>query len=178
MYSPLLGVLAATGLRIAEALGLCCQDVTPDGLVMRETTCRKSRFGPLHPTPRAALEESLVKHTHLTTDDAHRFVSLRHRPLRRTTVYPTFRRLLAAAGVPRTPGRAPPRLIDGRHTFASKVLLPSPAGRAHLGRHLLALTTSLGHAHVSCTCWYLERAPQLRDDSAQACERFVEEHTP
>jgi hypothetical protein len=43
---------------------------------------------------------------------------------------------------------------------------------------MLALTTYLGHAHVSSTYWYLESSPQLMGDIAQACERFVEENTP
>jgi integrase len=178
MYRTLIGLLAATGLRISEALGLCFQDVTPDGLVIRETKFRKSRLVPLHPTTRAALEDYLLKRTRLATDDDHLFVSLRRRRLSRTAVYPTFRRLFAAAGLPRTPARSQPRLIDFRHTFASKVLLTSPEGRDHVGRHMLALTTYLGHAHVSDTFWYLESSPQLMDDIARACERFVEENTP
>jgi integrase/recombinase XerD len=44
MYSTLIGLLAATGLRISEALGLCFRNITPDGLVMRETKFRKSRL--------------------------------------------------------------------------------------------------------------------------------------
>ena len=177
MYRTLIGLLAATGLRISEALGLCFQDITPDGLVIRKTKFRKSRLVTLHPTTRAALDDYLVKRTQLATDDDHLFVSLRCRRLSRTAVYPTFRRLFAAAGLPRTPGRSQPRLIDFRHTFASNVLLTSPDSRDHIGRHMLALSTYLGHAHVSCTYWYLESSPQLMDDITRACERFVEENT-
>jgi len=178
VYSTLIGLLAATGLRISEALGLCFQDITPDGLVIRETKFRKSRLVALHPTTRAALEAYLVKRTQLATDDEHLFVSLRRRRLSRTVVYPTFRQLFTAAGLPRTPDRSKPRLIDFRHTFASNVLLTSPDRRDHIGRHMLALSTYLGHAHVSCTYWYFESTPQLMDDISQTCERFVEENTP
>jgi integrase len=177
VYSTLIGLLAATGLRISEALGLCFRDVTPDGLIIRETKFRKSRLVPLHLTTRAALEAYMVKRTRHASDHEHLFISLRRRPLRRMTVYPTFARLLAAAGLPRTPGGAPPRLIDLRHTFASNVLLTSPEGRDHIGRHMLALTTYLGHTHVSSTYWYLESSPQLMGDIAQACERFLKENT-
>jgi integrase len=38
MYTTLLGLIAATGMRIAEALALRLDDVTADGLVIRETT--------------------------------------------------------------------------------------------------------------------------------------------
>jgi integrase/recombinase XerD len=177
-YSTLIGLLAATGLRISEALGLRFHDITPDGLVMRETKFRKSRLVPLHPTTRAALERYLGKRTQLAVVEDHLFVSLWGRPLKRTTVSTTFVHLLAAAGLPRKPGQARPRLIDLRHTFASKVLRTSPDGRAHVGRHMLALMTYLGHAHVRSTFWYLERSPQLMEDIAHVCERFVEEHTP
>ncbi|MGE3537300.1 MAG: tyrosine-type recombinase/integrase [Candidatus Tectimicrobiota bacterium] len=178
MYSTLIGLLAATGMRISEALGVCFRDITPDGLVIRETKFRKSRLVPLHSTTRAALEACVTQRTQLATDDEQVFVSLRRRPLSRTTVYPTFTRLLAATGVPRTSGHSKPRLIDLRHTFATNVLLASPESRDHIGRHMLALTTYLGHAHVSSTYWYLESTPQLMGDIIQACERFIEENTP
>ena len=55
-YRTLLGLLAVTGLRISEALALRFKDVTPDGLVMRETKFRKSRLVPLHATATSALQ--------------------------------------------------------------------------------------------------------------------------
>jgi integrase/recombinase XerD len=177
-YSTLIGLLAATGLRISEALGLRFHDVTPDGLVIRDTKFRKSRLVPLHPTTRAALERYLVTRTQVAVADDHRFVSLRGRPLHRTTVSKTFAHLLASAGLPGKPARSRPRLIDFRHTFASKVLLTCPDGRDQIGRHTLALMTYLGHVHVSSIFWYLARAPQLMGDIARVCERVVEENTP
>jgi len=49
-YSTLLGLLASTGLRISEALNLRIEDVTPDGLLIRNTKFGKSRLLPLHQT--------------------------------------------------------------------------------------------------------------------------------
>src|SRR5574340_828235 len=49
-YSTLISLLAATGLRISEALHLRYDDVTPDGLLIRKTKFQKSRLVPLHPT--------------------------------------------------------------------------------------------------------------------------------
>jgi integrase/recombinase XerD len=43
-YSTLFGLLASTGLRISEALSLRFDDVTSEGLVIRETKFRKSRL--------------------------------------------------------------------------------------------------------------------------------------
>ena len=50
LYTTLLGLIAATGMRIAEALALQLDDVTADGLVIRETKFQKSRLLPLHAT--------------------------------------------------------------------------------------------------------------------------------
>ena len=42
LYTTLLGLIAATGMRIAEALALQLDDVTADGLVIRETKFQKA----------------------------------------------------------------------------------------------------------------------------------------
>jgi integrase/recombinase XerD len=63
--STLLGLLAVTGLRISEALALRFKDVTPDGLVIRETKFRKSRLVPLHATATSALQGYLAKRCEL-----------------------------------------------------------------------------------------------------------------
>ncbi len=47
VYSTLFGLLAATGLRISEALNLRIEDVTAEGLVVRKTKFGKSRLLPL-----------------------------------------------------------------------------------------------------------------------------------
>ena len=47
----MLGLIAATGLRISEALNLRLQDVVPeDVLQIRKTKFSKGRLLPLHPT--------------------------------------------------------------------------------------------------------------------------------
>ena len=49
-YSTLFGLLAVTGLRVSEALRLKISDLTPDGLVIRDTKFRKNRLVPIHKT--------------------------------------------------------------------------------------------------------------------------------
>ncbi len=61
VYSTLFGLLAATGLRISEALNLRTADVTPEGLVVRRTKFGKSRLLPLHTTTRTALDHYLER---------------------------------------------------------------------------------------------------------------------
>ena len=176
-YSTLIGLLAATGLRISEALSLRLQDFTADGLMIRKTKFRKSPLMPLHATTRAALEHYLAKRRHLATVEDHLFVSHRHKALKYCTVYQTFIRLLSAAGLPCQPSQSRPRLLDFRHTFASNALLTCPGGRDYSDRHMLALMTYLGRAHPSSTYWYLERSPRLMGDIAHACEHLLEERT-
>ncbi len=173
-YSTLVALLAVTGLRISEALALRFQDVTPDGLVIRETKFRKSRLVPLHETATSALQGYLAQRCALALDDDHLFVSSRRRPLSYFTVVKTFHQLLDAAGIPADPDRPRPRLMDLRHTFASRALETCPDGRDNVGRHMLALTTYMGHARVASTYWYLEQTPQLLGDIAQTCERFFD----
>ena len=63
--------------------------------------------------------------------------------------------------------------MDLRHTFAVRALEACPEGRDHVGRHILALTTYMGHAKVQSTYWYLESTPELMADIAQCAEAFV-----
>jgi integrase/recombinase XerD len=172
-YRTLCGLRAVTGMRGAEARHLLLQDVTADGLLIRETKFHKSRLLPLHATTRAALDRYLDRRRRMAGLDAHLFVTRRGGPLSRTVVTQTFHQLLAAAGIPHAPGRRRPRLIDLRHPFAVRALEASPATREAIGRHTLALTTDLGHTCVASTYWYLETTPQLMADIARSCEVFL-----
>ena len=49
-YATLISLLAATGLRISEALHLLVSDITPNGLLIRRTKFQKTRLVPLHDT--------------------------------------------------------------------------------------------------------------------------------
>lgn len=60
-----------------------------------------------------------------------------------------------------------------RHTFAVRALEACPCDRDYVGRHILALSTYMGHAHVADTYWYLETTPQLLGDIVKAWETFV-----
>jgi integrase len=170
-YKTLFTLLAVTGLRPAEAYALCRDDITRDGLTIRETKFRKSRLVPIHDSTRCALAHYLEHRARIGGDDEHVFVSLARRPLSPCIVSRLFRQLLREAGLPDRPGR--PRVHDLRHRFATRALQACPGSRDHIGAHMLALTTYLGHAHVGSTYWYLESTPQLMTDIATRCEDFV-----
>lgn len=176
-YSTLFGLLAVTGMRVAEARHLHLHDVTIDGLLIRETKFHKSRLLPLHETTRAALDRYMDQRRHYAGTNPHLFVTRRGGPLSHTVVSETFQQVLKAGGIPHRPARRRLRLMDLRHTFAVRALERSPETREAIGRHTLALTTYMGHACVLDTYWYLEATPQLLTDIAQACETFMHKGT-
>ena len=62
------------------------------------------------------------------------------------------------------------RYRHNRHTFAVRSLEQCPVDRKAVARHMAALSTYLGHAHVSDTYWYLQATPRLLSDVAIAAE--------
>lgn len=171
-YATLISLLAATGLRISEALGLLLSDITSNGLLIRKTKFQKSRLVPLHDTTVAGLRRYLTYRRRIHSTGDHVFVSDNGQPLAYTQVYWTFRKLLKSADLLPSRGRAP-RLHDLRHTFAVRVLESSPGGRQRIGKHMLALATYLGHVNIDATYWYLETTPELLRDIAAAGESFL-----
>jgi len=170
VYSTLFALLWATGLRISEALGLTFEDVTPDGLLIRKTKFGKNRLVPLHETAAAGLDRYLVQRKKTAAGENHLFISVRGQVLDNSSVWEVFRRLLQTIGLEKPLGGRWPRVHDVRHSFAVKALESCPEGRDNVGRHLLALSTYMGHSHVSDTFWYLEATPHLMQDIAAACE--------
>jgi len=176
-YAALISLLTATGVRIAEALALTLEDLTPDGLLIRKTKFEKTRLVPLHDTATAGLDEYL-QHRHRRGLGGDRvFVSDRGRPLPYQTVHGVFRRLVQAARLPSGGGRAP-TLHGLRHTFAVRALVTSPTGRRQVGQAMRALATYLGHVSIESTYWYLEATPELLTDVAAASEQWVEGGQP
>lgn len=176
VYCTLFGLLAATGMRVSEALALRFDDVTPDGLVIRRTKFRKSRLLPLHKTTEAALIRYLEKRRQTGGANDHLFIALRGKPLYYSVVQKTFQEIVCRLGLHPEPDRPGPRLHDFRHTFAVRALESCPIGRRDLiSRHMLALSTYLGHSCVSLTHWYLQLTPRQTADIADACEAFFKE---
>ena len=144
-YSTLFALLAATGLRASEAIHLRLDDITPDGLVIRCSKFRKSRLVPLHQTAQAGLERYLQRRLPYAPTEPHVFVSLRQKPLLLHDVEVAFRTAARAIGLPDWP-RARPTPHSLRHAFAVRALQACPDGRDAITRHMLALSTYLGHA--------------------------------
>jgi integrase/recombinase XerD len=172
-YATLLALLASTGLRVSEALGLHHTDVTADGLLIRETKFRKSRLVPLHDTAKVGLDRYLVLRRETGSADDHVFIGDHGRALPYHAVHSTFKTLLRKANLWPPQGYPRPRLHDLRHTFAVRALQASPSGRTRVNQHMVALSTYLGHVNIYATYWYLEAAADLMRDIADVGEAFM-----
>jgi integrase/recombinase XerD len=172
-YAALISLLAATGLRISEALHLLVSDITPDGLLVRRTKFQKTRLVPLHETAVSGLAHYLMHRQEAQRGGDHVFVSDEGKPLVYWKVHKIFRTLLKSAGIEPSAGRWP-RIHELRHTFAVRALESSPTGRQRIGQHMLALATYLGHVNINATYWYLASTPDLLLDIAVVAENFVQ----
>ena len=177
-YATLIGLLACTGLRIAEALALRAGDLDwgTGVLTVRRTKFNKSRLVPLHPSATEALRDyaEARDRRHATGPDAPFFVSDAGRPLPYGTVRHTFHVLLRQALPGAAPvGRVRPRLHDLRHAFACRRLLAWYREGTDIDRAIDQLSTYLGHAKVSDTYWYLTGLPELLELAGRRFEQFT-----
>lgn len=173
LYVTMFGLIAATGLRVSEAIALRLDDVWPDGVLhIRETKFRKSRLVPLHLTVDHAVGRYLTARRQLASASEYLFPSVAHKALCPSTVNYTFRCVLRRAKIaPDRPRQ--PRIHDLRHTFATRVLEQCGAERRAVARHFVALSTYLGHVDIRQTYWYLQATPEMMTDIAAAAEMLV-----
>ena len=172
-FRCLIGLLAAAGLRISEALQLNRTDVDFENnmLTVRETKFRKSRYVPLHPTTVKALREYArfrdrriplmsISTAFFMVDDGR---SVQYRQAH--YAFQTIRRRLGWE----VQGKRYPRLQDLRHTFACHRLLSWYKEGVDVNKAILSLSVYLGHSKVTDTYWYLTGVPALM---AIAADRF------
>ena len=174
-YPTLFSLLACTGLRVSEAIQLRFDDITPDGLLIRRTKFRKSRLVPLHDTAQAGLQRYLEQRRLYAPLDDHVFVSFQGKPLSVSAVDEAFRTAVKRIAMPPGPKRIRPRPHSLRHSFAVRALQTCPDGRDSITKHMLALSTYLGHSKVAHTYWYLEAVPELMRDIADHTEQYAME---
>ena len=166
----LFGLIAATGLRIGEALALTLDDITPDGLIIRDSKFRKSRMVAMHLTTREALNRYLAVRCKGNTPDGHLFVLATGRPPNSRQAGTAFPNLTEKTGIRKPGATRGPTPHSLRHSFAIRSLENMEPG-TDPSRHMLALATHLGHVDVSGTYWYLEATPVLLHGIAEAAER-------
>lgn len=159
-----IGLLAATGLRISEALNLRIDDIDPTNDVLLIKAAKShERLVPVHPTTMAALNEYInLPARKATHPDPHGpvFVTSKGTGYVYISFFALFKRAREAAGL--SPhGRARPRLHDLRHTFATAHMTAAYAHRDDPDRVLSLLATWLGHSDAAHTYWYLTATGEL-----------------
>ncbi len=163
-YYTLLGLLAVTGMRIGEAIGLDLGDVDHEQavLLIRESKFGKSRLVPLQPSTMTAVGDYLQTRTGVrrARREPSLFVGGTGKRLIYQVVGDTFRQLLLDTGVGADAPRRP-RLHDLRHRFAILTLLDWYRSDEPVQPKLPVLSTYLGHREPSSTYWYLSAAPEL-----------------
>jgi len=164
-YQTLIGLLAAAGLRVGEAISLDRSDLDAgQGLL----TIRSSKFGrsrqlPLH----SSAVQALADYAALRDSSLRRlavpafFTSTAGTRLIYSNVHFTFHELVKAAGLQPRSAACRPRIHDLRHTFAVTTLTRWYADGGDVAARLPLLSTWLGHADPAGTYWYLTGTPEL-----------------
>ena len=174
-FHYMLGLIAATGLRRSEATSLLLTDLTADGLLIRNAKFGKHRLVPLDDSVHLAMDAYLRKRRRSGGPNEHLFVLSTGRPMHPAYLSTVFVKLARRLGLRAGPGKPGPSLHDLRHGFAVRALESMlSAERRDVGRHMLALSTYLGHSSTVDTYWYLEATQVLLQQVSQATERLHE----
>ena len=162
-YETLFGLLAVSGMRVGEALGLDRDDVAFDtGIItIRHAKFDRPRLVPLHPTTTAALHVYATQRDRLRPAPASTafFVSGVGTRLNRSDVAKTLRRITTAMGLRSATVHPTPHQL--RHSFAVRTLIDWHQSGVRVDEHIATLSTYLGHVSPADTYWYLSASPQL-----------------
>jgi integrase len=170
-HEAIFGLIAATGMRIGEAVGLHRNDVDLGAgvITIRHAKFDRSRLVPLHATATVALQRYATDRDRLCAklrSEAF-FVSSVGTELNRSGVGRTLRLITTAMGI-RTE-TVHPRVHDLRHSFAVRTLIEWQRCGVNINERISVLSTYLGHVSPADTYWYLSASPELM---ALAAERL------
>lgn len=169
----IVGLIAVTGMRRAEVCALRLTDVTENGLLIRETKFATSRLVSLSDSTRVALDRYLGRRRKLDAHCDRVFVLSTGKPIGPDTLSELFRKLTHKAGLRGGRGEREVTLHQLRHRFAVRSLEQATAtDRDDISRHILALSTYMGHVSVSSTYWYIHATPALLRAIAKKAEEL------
>jgi integrase/recombinase XerD len=168
-YRTLIGLLAATGMRVGEAIRANRADLRDSVLTVADTKLGKTRLVPLHPTTVTALADyAQLRDTTLGKVDTDAFlVSLAGTRLNYKNVHFLFHQLVGAAGIEARSSHTSARPHDLRHTFAVSTMLDAYRQGKNAAEVLPILSTYLGHVSPASTYWYLQADPHLLAAAAE-----------
>jgi integrase/recombinase XerD len=175
-HATLIGLLAVTGMRPGEAVGLDRHDVDlNNGVVtVRAGKQKKRREVPLHATTVKVLSDYVrLRDAGLEEPSTPAFfVSARGQRMGREELNRTFMRLVSEVGLDGRGARARPRPHDLRHRFAVNTLLDWYVAGENVDRRMPLLSTWLGHVDPASTYWYLEAVPELLEVVSRRLEQL------
>ncbi len=172
VFSTLVGLLYATGLRVGEAvkLDLADVDLRRQLVLIRRTKFGKTRYVPLAPctTKQLAVYVAQRRKAGFSQESAAPFFPSAlggryHVPTFTTTFLAVLRRL----GLRGPSGQRGPRIHDLRHSFAVSRLVAWHRSGANLLAKLPTLATYLGHSTVTGTEVYLHATAELMESTGQ-----------
>jgi len=167
-YEALFGLIAATGMRLGEAIALDRADTDLDGgvLTIRDGKFGLSRLVPVHPSVTGQLRTYAARRDRLCPSPATTrfFVSTVGTPLRTSLADRAFAQLTTALGLRTATCR--PRVHDLRHSFAVRQLIEWHRAGDDPRARMPVLSAYLGHVSPAGTYWYLTAAPELMELAA------------
>lgn len=174
-YATLFSLLAATGLRIAEALQLRIDSLDPDAgrIVVRHSKFQRSRLIPLHQTGIDAMRAYLMvraRHGAMLPSDPLFLSETTGRALQYHRVRTVFRKIVADLGLNARGGHPSIRIHDLRHTFVCQRMISWQAEGKDLGNAIRALSTYVGHVNIVATYWYIQSVPELMSVAGELFE--------
>lgn len=172
-----IGLIATTGMRAGEALGLDRHDVDLDhGAVHVRARQHKQREVPLHPTTTTALRGyARARDRHQPAPESPAFfLNGRGGRLSRAEFNRQFAKLIRQIGLEGDGERARPRPHDLRHSLAVRTLLDWRLAGDDVDRRMPELSTFLGHADPASTYYYLQTVPELMATVTVRLEQFAE----
>lgn len=172
-FETLLGLIAVTGMRLGEAIGLNREDVNlaTGVLTIRQAKFDRDRLVPLHPSATAALASYARIRDRLAPAPRSTafFLTPRGTSLHTSSVDATFNEITTKIGLRTATAR--PRIHDLRHNFAVQTLIDWHRSGTDIGAHMAVLSTYLGHSSPAGTYWYLSAVPELMELAAARLEQ-------
>ncbi len=178
----LFGLLAATGLRISEALRLTRADVDLETGVLdiRDAKYHQHRLVPLHASVAPHLQTYAQSRDKLVPDPVCDRFFLRDdgRTVDQRSVLYALQRVCRQLDWSPRGDYAHHRLHDLRHTFIVRSVLQRYAKGGDVERDLSVLSIYVGHAKVVDTYWYLTGIPELMAVATERFHRYAQGGSP
>ncbi len=172
--ATILGLLAATGMRVGEVLGLDRSDIDwKKGLLLiRGAKFGKSRQIPLHPSTMNALALYVRFRDHQipAVRSPAFFLSTAGTRIHHQNFHHRYLHLLKESGLA-SKQTCRPRLHDLRHTFIISTLVEWYRTGKDVQAKLASLSTYVGHVNPSSTYWYLTATQDLLGQAVRRLDR-------